>query len=189
MKKPIVLTILDGCGIRKETDGNAFANAKKPTFDYLWEHYPHTLLSASEEAVGLPHGQMGNSEVGHTNIGAGRVVYQPLELINMYIKDKSFFENKVLLEVINHVKNNNSRLHILGLLSDGGVHSHINHLLALLDMCKMYDVNNVYLDLCLDGRDTYEKSALKYLDIVDAKIKELEINNKYLNSNLNAIII
>ena len=108
MKKPIVLTILDGCGIRKETDGNAFYNAKKPTFDYLWNNFPHTLLNASEENVGLPHGQMGNSEVGHTNIGAGRIVYQPLELINMFIKDKSFFKNEVLLDVINHVKNNNS---------------------------------------------------------------------------------
>ena len=112
MKKPIVLTILDGCGIRENSDGNAFKNASKPTFDYLWDKYPHTLLEASEEAVGLPHGQMGNSEVGHTNIGAGRVVYQPLELINMAIKDKSFFENTELLNVINHVKENNSKLHI-----------------------------------------------------------------------------
>ncbi len=166
MKKPIVLTILDGCGMRENKDGNAFANANTPTFDYLWNKYPHTLLNASEESVGLPHGQMGNSEVGHTNIGAGRVVYQPLELINMYIKDKTFFENKVLLDVINHVKNNNSKLHILGLLSDGGVHSHINHLKALIELCKSYNIEVVY-HMFLDGRDVNPKSAYKY-------IKEIE---------------
>ena len=166
MKKPVVLTILDGCGIRKETDGNAFHNANKPTFDYLWNKYPHSLLNASEEAVGLPHGQMGNSEVGHTNIGAGRIVYQPLELINMFIKDKSFFENEVLLDVINHVKNNNSKLHIMGLLSDGGVHSHINHLKALIELCKMHNVEVVY-HMFLDGRDVNPKSAYTY-------IKEIE---------------
>ena len=93
MKKPLILTILDGCGIRENPDGNAFKNANKPTFDYLWENYPHSLLEASGTYVGLPHMQMGNSEVGHTNIGAGRVVYQNLELINRSIKDKSFFEN------------------------------------------------------------------------------------------------
>ena len=166
MKKPIILTILDGCGIRKETDGNAFYNAKKPTFDFLWNKYPHTLLNASEEAVGLPHGQMGNSEVGHTNIGAGRIVYQPLELINMYIRDRSFFENKVLLDTINHVKNNNSKLHIMGLLSDGGVHSHINHLKALIELCKSKNVEVVY-HMFLDGRDVNPKSAYTY-------IKEIE---------------
>ena len=166
MKKPIVLTILDGCGIRENTDGNAFHNANKPTFDSLWNKYPHTLLNASEEAVGLPHGQMGNSEVGHTNIGAGRIVYQPLELINMFIKDKSFYENEVLLDVINHVKTNNSKLHIMGLLSDGGVHSHINHLKALIELCKNHNVEVVY-HMFLDGRDVNPKSAYTY-------IKEIE---------------
>lgn len=169
MKKPIILTILDGCGIRENSDGNAFKNAKKPTFDMLWNKYPHTLLDASEESVGLPHGQMGNSEVGHTNIGAGRVVYQPLELINMSIRDKSFFENKEILDVINHVKNNNSNLHILGLLSDGGVHSHINHLKALIELCKNNNVN-VYYHLILDGRDVNPKSAYNYIkEIEDLK--------------------
>ena len=166
MKKPTVLTILDGCGIRENSDGNAFKNAKKETFDYLWNKYPHTLLEASEEAVGLPHGQMGNSEVGHTNIGAGRVVYQPLELINMAIKDKSFFKNTELLNVINHVKNNNSKLHILGLLSDGGVHSHINHLKALIELCKMCNVE-VYYHMFLDGRDVNPKSAYTYLKEIE----------------------
>ena len=130
--KPIVLCILDGCGIRENADGNAFKNANKPTFDYLWNNYPHTLLQASGTYVGLPDGQMGNSEVGHMNIGAGRIVYQPLELINNSIKDKTFFKNEELLNVINHVKENNSKLHIMGLLSDGGVHSHIDHLKALI---------------------------------------------------------
>ena len=102
-KKPIVLAILDGCGIREEKDGNAFLNAKKETFDYLWNKYPHSLLEASGSYVGLPNGQMGNSEVGHTNIGAGRVVYQPLELINQSIKNETFNQNKKILEVINHV--------------------------------------------------------------------------------------
>ena len=162
MQKPIVLTILDGCGIRKSSDGNAFKNANKPTFDLLWNKYPHTLLNASEEAVGLPKGQMGNSEVGHTNIGAGRVVYQPLEIINMAINDNSFYENKELLDVINHVKNNNSNLHILGLLSDGGVHSHINHLLALIKLCKKNKIK-VYYHIFLDGRDTNPKSAYNYI--------------------------
>ena len=175
MKKPMVLCILDGCGIREESDGNAFKNANTPTLDMLFSKYPHSILQASGPYVGLPEGQMGTSEVGHMNLGSGRIALQPLEAITASIEDKTFYNNKKLLEVINHVKNNNSNLHLFGLLSDGGVHSHINHLLALLDMCKMYDLKNVYLDLCLDGRDTYEKSALKYLDIVDAKIKELGI--------------
>ena len=166
MKKPIVLTILDGCGIREDSDGNAFKNASKPTFDYLWNKFPHTLLMASEEAVGLPHGQMGNSEVGHTNIGAGRVVYQPLEIINMSIRDNSFYNNKEIIDVINHVIKNNSNLHIMGLVSDGGVHSHINHLLALINMCKKYNIN-VYYHLITDGRDTNPKSSYKYIKLIE----------------------
>ena len=166
MKKQIVLTILDGCGIREESDGNAFKNANKPTFDYLWNNYPHSLLEASGTYVGLPEGQMGNSEVGHTNIGAGRVVYQPLELINQSIKNKTFFENEKILEVINHVKENNSNLHLMGLLSDGGVHSHINHLLAIIELCKTKEVN-VYYHLFLDGRDVDPKSAYNYIKQIE----------------------
>lgn len=173
--KPVVLCILDGCGIRKESDGNAFLNAKKPTFDMLMEKYPHSILQASGPAVGLPEGQMGTSEVGHMNLGSGRVALQPLQAITKSIEDKSFFENEKILKVLNHVKNNNSALHIMGLLSDGGVHSHINHLLSLLDMCKMNNVKNVYLDIFTDGRDTYEKSAKKYLDILEEKLEELNI--------------
>ena len=118
---------------------------------------------------------MGTSEVGHMNLGSGRVAMQPLETITASIDDESFYSNKKILDVINHVKNNNSNLHIFGLLSDGGVHSHINHVLALLEMCKKNDVNNVYFDICLDGRDTYEKSALTYLDQLNDKMKELGI--------------
>ena len=166
MKKPIILTILDGCGMRESSDGNAFKNANKPTFDYLWNNYPHTLLNASEESVGLPHGQMGNSEVGHTNIGAGRVVYQPLELINMTIRDNSFYSNKELLNVINHVKMNDSVLHIMGLISDGGVHSHIDHLIALIKLCKTCNVKVCY-HLFTDGRDVNPNSSYSYIQKIE----------------------
>ena len=173
MKKPLVLCILDGCGIRKEKDGNAFLNANKPTINMLMEKYPHSILQASGPSVGLPEGQMGTSEVGHMNLGSGRVALQPLQAITKAIEDKTFFQNENILEVLNHVKKNNSNLHIMGLLSDGGVHSHINHLLALLDMCKKENVSNVYIHVFLDGRDTYEKSAIKYLNILNEKIEKL----------------
>ena len=138
--KPVLLAILDGFGLRDEKKGNAVKLANKPNFDYLWNNYPHTTLNASGKEVGLPNGQMGNSEVGHMNIGAGRLVYQPQELINVKIENKEFFDNKQILKVINHSKGNHSKLHIMGLISDGGVHSHINHLMAILDMCKQNKV-------------------------------------------------
>ena len=169
----LVLCILDGCGLRDNPDGNAFKNAKKPTFDMLVNKYPHTILQASGTAVGLPEGQMGTSEVGHMNIGSGRVALQPLQAITAAIEDKSLNKNEELLKTLNHVKENNSNLHIFGLLSDGGVHSHIDQLLGLLDICKENGVTNVYIDVCTDGRDTYEKSALTYLDKLNDKIKEL----------------
>ena len=175
MNKPLVLCILDGCGIRKETEGNAFANANKPTLNMLFEKYPNSILEASGKAVGLPEGQMGTSEVGHMNLGSGRVAMQPLENITSQIENGEILTNEKILEVINHVKENNSNLHLFGLLSDGGVHSHINHLFGLLDMCKKNDLTNVYLDICLDGRDTYEKSALTYLDQLQEKIDSLGI--------------
>ena len=173
MSKPLVLCILDGCGVRKESDGNAFLNANKPNYDMLMNKYPHSILEASGKAVGLPEGQMGTSEVGHMNIGSGRVALQPLEAINAAIDSKEIFNNEEILKVINHVKENNSSLHIFGLLSDGGVHSHINQLLALIDVCKANNLTNIYFDICLDGRDTYEKSALKYLDKLQEKINEV----------------
>ena len=175
MKKTLVLCILDGCGIRKETDGNAFANANKPTLNMLMEKYPTSILEASGKAVGLPEGQMGTSEVGHMNLGSGRVAMQPLENITSQIENGEILNNERILEVLNHVKENNSNLHLFGLLSDGGVHSHINHLFGLLEMCKKNNIENVYIDACLDGRDTYEKSALTYLDQLQAKIDELGI--------------
>lgn len=173
MKKPIVLMILDGYGLREETHGNAVKLADNKVFTELWNTYPHTKLTASGQLVGLPKGQMGNSEVGHMNIGAGRIVYQPLELINKSIQDKEFFQNKEIKKVMHHVKENDSKLHLMGLVSDGGVHSHINHLLALLDMCQLEGVKDVYLHLFTDGRDVPPKSAYIYIEMVENKLKEL----------------
>lgn len=170
--KPVVLCIMDGCAIRKNEHGNAFYKANKPNIDNLMRMYPHSLLEASGEEVGLPEGQMGNSEVGHTNIGAGRVVDQPLQLISKSIKNGEFFKNEKILDVFSHVKNNKSKLHIFGLLSDGGIHSHIDHLLALIDFCKKENITNVYYHMFLDGRDTLPMCALKYLDILQEKINE-----------------
>ena len=174
MKKTMLLCILDGCGIRKESYGNAFLNAHKETFNYLVKKYPHTLLDASSKEVGLPLGQMGNSEVGHMNIGAGRIVYQPLELINESIESNAFFHNKNILEVINWTKKNKSHLHIMGLISDGGIHSHINHLFAILDLCKREGVREVYLHLWTDGRDTNVKDGIKFVDKLNDYIKNLD---------------
>ncbi|MDD4718794.1 MAG: 2,3-bisphosphoglycerate-independent phosphoglycerate mutase [Bacilli bacterium] len=175
--KPIVLCILDGMGIREDQNGNAFSNAYKPNFDYIWNNYPHTLIEASGELVGLPIGQMGNSEVGHMNIGAGRIVYQPLPFINEQIKNKSFFNNYNILEIINHTKNNNSNLHLLGLVSDGGIHSHIDHLMAIIDMIVDNNVRNVYLHLFLDGRDTLPDVGLSFLKQVEKKLKEVKVGS------------
>ncbi|MCM1370775.1 MAG: 2,3-bisphosphoglycerate-independent phosphoglycerate mutase [Clostridium sp.] len=173
--KPVVLCILDGVGERKEVHGNAVKLANTPTIDYLLNNYPHSLLNASGTYVGLPDNQMGNSEVGHLNIGAGRVVYQPLQFITKSIENKTFFNNENLLEVINHVKKNKSKLHICGLLSDGGIHSHISHLYAILDMCKQENIQNIYLHMFTDGRDTYPRYAFNFFDELDKKLKDLGI--------------
>ena len=173
--KPIVLAILDGFGYREEEKGNAIKQANTPNFDYLWKTFPHSLLDASGEAVGLPKGQMGNSEVGHLNIGAGRIVYQPLMLINNKIKDKTFFIYKEFLDIIKHVKKNDSKLHLMGLVSDGGVHSHIEHLFALLELCKMENLKNVYIHVITDGRDTLPDSCMKYIELLQTKIEKLEV--------------
>lgn len=173
--KPIVLCILDGVGIREEMYGNAFKQAKTPNFDYLWSNYPHSSLEASGEYVGIPNGQMGNSEVGHTNIGAGRIVYQYFVRINKSIEDGSFYNNKELVGTINNCKKNNSNLHICGMVSDGGVHSHINHLLALLELCKKENFDRVYIHVLLDGRDTPPKSCLPFIKSLNSKIEELNI--------------
>ncbi len=173
--KKVILCILDGVGVREVKKGNAFLNTSKKTFDFLWNNYPHSLLEASGEYVGLPNKQMGNSEVGHTNIGAGRIVYQSLELINKEIRDKKIFKNEELLNVIDHVKKNNSTLHIFGLLSDGGIHSHINHLYALIEMCRLNDVKSVMIHPFLDGRDTLPNVALKFLDKLESRLENEKI--------------
>ena len=177
LMKKVLLCILDGVGLNKETYGNAFYQANTPCLDKLLKEYPNSKLDASGELVGLPAGQMGNSEVGHMNIGAGRIVYQPLGLINSKIKDESIYTNKVLLSILQHVSNNNSKLHIMGLLSDGGIHSHINHILALLEMCKKENINNVYFHIFMDGRDTSPYSGEKYIRILENKIKELSLGS------------
>jgi len=161
--KKVMLTILDGFGLRDEIIGNAVVQASKPCFNYLWSKYPHSTLNASEEFVGLPKGQMGNSETGHLNIGAGRIVYQPLEYINNKIKTNEFYNNEVLLNIMNYAKENNKKLHLIGLISDGGIHSHINHLKELLNMTKLNNIDNVYMHLITDGRDTFVNSGYNYV--------------------------
>ena len=173
MKKPLLLMILDGFGCNADTYGNAIKEANSPYIDKLFATYPNTTLGASGEDVGLPNGQMGNSEVGHLNIGAGRVVYQQLTRITKSIKDKDFFDNGEFLKAIDNVKKNNSDLHLFGLLSDGGVHSHNTHLYALLDLAKANGVENVYVHAFLDGRDVPPKSAVGYL----ADLEEYMTNN------------
>jgi len=174
-KRPILLAILDGVGLREEEHGNAFAQANKPNFDRYWNNYPHAKLEASGLAVGLPEGQMGNSEVGHTNIGAGRPVYQSLTLINKAITDGDFFTNEILLEAITNAKNNNKKLHILGLLSDGGVHSHNEHIYATLKLAKDQGLSNVYIHAFTDGRDVAPDSGLNFVKELEAKITEIGI--------------
>ena len=175
MVKPLILCILDGVGLKDEIYGNAFLQANTPTFDYLWENFPHCRLEASGKAVGIPDGQMGNSEVGHTNIGAGRIVYQSLVKINNSIEDKSFYSNEALLKAIKNCKKNNSNLHLLGLVSDGGIHSHINHLIALLELCKKENFKRVYIHALLDGRDTEPLVAPKFIEYLENKIKEIGV--------------
>ena len=177
MKKPVVLCILDGVGLSDSDYGNALHQADTKFLDSLWKKYPHSKLDASGEKVGLPHGQMGNSEVGHMNIGSGRLVYQPLELINSKIKDKTYETNKEILSVFEHVKEHNSSLHLCGLLSDGGVHSHINHLFAIMELCKKNNISKVYYHVFLDGRDTLPESSIKYLNQLENKIKEIGVGN------------
>ncbi len=170
----VLLLILDGWGYRIEKRGNAIRLAKTPVLDTLWKKWPHTLLDASGQAVGLPKGVIGNSEVGHLTLGAGRILESDLVRINKSIQNGSFFRNKVLIDAINnHAKRNNEKLHLMGLLSDAGVHSHFNHLLALLELAKQKGVKEVYVHVFLDGRDTSPKSAAKYIRQLQEKMKEL----------------
>lgn len=173
--KKVVLCIMDGVGIRKEVYGNAVKAANTNNLDNLFKNYPHSLLHASGRLVGLPEGQMGNSEVGHTNIGAGRIVYQPLELISNSIRNKEIYNNENINSVISHVKENNSRLHLLGLLSDGGIHSHIDHLFGILDMVKEKGVNEVYIHVFTDGRDTSPISGVEYIKKLQDKLNSINL--------------
>ena len=175
MMKKVLLCIMDGVGLSDTSKKNALKAAKTPTLDYLLKEYPNTTLDASGQYVGLPKGQMGNSEVGHSNIGAGRIIYQSLEYINNKIKDKSFYSNEEINKLLKYVKRNNTNLHLMGLLSDGGIHSNINHLFAILDMCKEYNINNVYIHVFTDGRDTKVDSALGFVKKLNNKIKEIGI--------------
>ena len=156
---PMVLVILDGWGHRDEDNGNAIHNARTPVIDSLWTAYPHTLIQTSGKNVGLPDGQMGNSEVGHLNIGAGRIVPQELVRISDAVEDGSLQENSALQEVCQQVRHNNSKLHLIGLCSEGGVHSHLNHLLGLLAMAKTHNISDVCIHAITDGRDTQPKAA------------------------------
>jgi 2,3-bisphosphoglycerate-independent phosphoglycerate mutase len=173
--KPVALIILDGFALREETYGNAVAQAKKPNFDRYWETYPHATLQACGLAVGLPEGQMGNSEVGHLNIGAGRIVYQDLTRITKDIKEGAFFENETLLGAIRHAREKGKKLHLFGLLSDGGVHSHIEHLFAILELCRREKFDRVFIHGFLDGRDVAPDSAVGYIEALQEKIRELGV--------------
>ena len=174
-KDPVAVIILDGLGYRKEHQNNAVCQAETPFLDYLWEKYPHTTMKASGEAVGLPEGQIGNSEVGHTNIGAGRVVYQSLTRINKSIEEGEFYDNKALKEAIDYAKDQNSALQIFGLLSDGRVHSDQEHLYAILEVAQKEGLEKVYIHAATDGRDVAPDSALGYIQQLQEKIDQLGI--------------
>lgn len=170
--RPTMLMILDGFGWRKEHHGNAISAANTPNFDEIFSRYPFMTLEASGLAVGLPEGQIGNSEVGHLNIGAGNVVFQDLPKINNAIENGSFFKNEALLDAINNSARGHA-LHIMGLVSDGGVHSHINHLISLMDMAKANGVKEMYVHCYLDGRDVPPTSALPFLERIESHMKEI----------------
>ena len=173
--KQYILMILDGVGIADENPGNAFKLANTPNLDRLFAKYKNTHIKTSGIAVGLPEGQMGNSEVGHTNIGAGRIVYQELTRITKQINEGTFFENDVFKKAIDNVKKNNSSLHLMGLVSDGGVHSHMDHLIALLELAKRENIEKVYVHAFLDGRDTPPTSAIDYLKKLEEKMSEIGV--------------
>lgn len=171
MKKTTLLIVMDGYGLGPDYPGNAITHATTPNLDRIFDQYPNTALKASGKAVGLPEGQMGNSEVGHLNIGAGRIVWQELTKISNEIEKGSFFENKTLCAAMKHTKEKGSTLHIMGLLSDGGVHSHISHLFALLDLAKKYALEKVYIHGFLDGRDVPPSSAGTYIEDLEHYMK------------------
>lgn len=175
MKKPVVLCIMDGFGYNPEDYGNAIKAAKTPRLDEIFKNNPMTYIGASGMDVGLPDGQMGNSEVGHTNIGAGRVVYQELTRITKSISDGDFFENEAFVKACENCKANDSALHLIGLLSDGGVHSHNTHLYALLELAKRAGLTKVYVHCLLDGRDVPPTSGVDFLVELEEKCKEIGV--------------
>ena len=175
MKKPTVLLILDGYGLNKNEEGNAIKQAKTPVMDRLMKEYPFVQGSASGMSVGLPDGQMGNSEVGHLNMGAGRIVYQELTRITKEIEEGTFFENEALVKAMENVKKNDSALHFYGLLSDGGVHSHNTHMYGVLEMAKRFGIEKVYFHAFLDGRDTPPASAAEYMQQMVDKMAEIGV--------------
>jgi len=175
MKTTHAIVIMDGYGHSTRTDGNAILAQGSPHIAALSKKYPSTLISASGRAVGLPEGQMGNSEVGHLNLGAGRIVYQDITRIDKSIEDGDFFSNKTFLAAIDNVKKRNSSMHLVGLCSDGGVHSHLNHLYALLTLCKKEGLKDVYIHCITDGRDVPPDSARLYVEKVSNKCKEIGI--------------
>jgi len=170
--KPVLLVVLDGWGIRAQREANAIAIAGTPNMDLLARDYPHTALETSGLSVGLPEGQMGNSEVGHTNLGAGRIVYQDLVRINRAVEDGSFYKNDALLLAARRARESGGALHLLGLVSDGGVHSHVDHLHACLELARREGVARVYLHAFMDGRDTPPKSGIDYMRAVENRLKE-----------------
>lgn len=171
--KPLVLLILDGWGYREDAPDNAISNAQTPVMDRLWEQYPHCLVDGSGGAVGLPDGQMGNSEVGHVNLGAGRIVYQDFTRISQAISDRSFFKNPVLCNALAKAKDASGAVHIMGLLSPGGVHSHEDHLIAMVEMAVEQGASDVYVHAFLDGRDTPPKSAKTTIERFEALFARL----------------
>ncbi len=175
MKKPVVLTIMDGFGFNNDTIGNAIHTAATPNLDNIFSNCPTTQIGASGLDVGLPDGQMGNSEVGHTNIGAGRVVYQELTRITKSIADGDFYENEALCAAVENAKKNGAALHLMGLLSDGGVHSHIEHLYALVELAKKKGLSEVYIHALLDGRDVPPSSAADFIDAANEKLAEIGV--------------
>ena len=175
-KKPVALIIMDGFGYNSSDYGNAISAANKPNLDKYMQG-PHTLIGASGLDVGLPDGQMGNSEVGHTNIGAGRIVYQMLVKISKSIKDGDFFSNSALVSAMNNCKEKNSALHVMGLLSPGGVHSHIEHLYGILEMAKKNGIEKVYVHAFLDGRDVPPSSAAEYMQEACDKMNEIGVGS------------
>jgi 2,3-bisphosphoglycerate-independent phosphoglycerate mutase len=171
--KPLVLTVLDGWGFRAETKGNAVALAPKPTYDELLRKFPNTLIRTSGPAVGLPEGQMGNSEVGHLNIGAGRVVHMDITRIDLLIANKQLDQVPLFQQAME--RGRQRQLHFIGLLSDGGVHSHINHLFALLEMAKQWKVEKVFVHCFMDGRDTPPNSGRDFVRKLQQKMRELGV--------------